>query len=49
MKKPYRMVLARKKTQLDILQSKTLYLKHVQPVHDHHSLDQISSQINVPA
>ena len=49
MNKPSRMVLARKKTQRDIPRSKVFYLKHVQPVHHHHSLDQVSSQINVPA
>lgn len=42
-------VLYHKKTQRDFSQSKFLHLKHVQPIHHHHSLDQISFQIDVPA
>ena len=33
--------------QHDVLRLKVLYLKHVQPVHNHHSLNQVSFQINV--
>lgn len=42
-------VLARRKTQRDVSQLELLYLQHVQPIHHHHSLNQVSSQINVPA
>ena len=35
-------------TQRDISQSEVLHLEHVQPIHHHHSLDQVSFQINMP-
>ena len=35
-------------TQHDISQSEMLHLEHVQPIHHHHGLDQVSLQINVP-
>lgn len=42
-------MLHRKETQRDISLSKVLHIQHVQPVHHHHGLDQVSPQINVPA
>ena len=43
-----RIVLPCKRFQHDNLQSKVFDFKHVQPIHHHHSLDQVSSQINMP-
>ena len=42
-------LLHSRKTQHNVSPSEVLNLNHVQPVHHHHSLDQVSSQINVPA
>ena len=41
-------IIITQSTQHDISQSEVLHLEHVQPIHHHHSLDQVSLQINVP-